>query len=323
MDSHMKVVICLNNISHANALAKRLVELTDKVSIRIAQWDGTPQKRTEIEGDDNDVIVVNDDLAAACSNASMLMDVLKEQFRAKTGRRLCCTADERPVVIGVGSAAGGSGTTAAAVTMARILAGRLKGETVLIFAGGTGNPMIYIEDAGKEGLAKSSLKTARELDYMLVHNIETDISRYITGDRYGPLTAVSAAEPRLLLERLQSVYAPEAAVLDLGSRDPDAYCHIYVELASCGDLRAADFEKKAAACETAESRLFILNRTAAISNKGRLFCLPMDAESFRSVKERGQIEIAMDGLYAAAVREAADEVIKMAGDFKPTKVSIT
>ena len=49
----------------------------------------------------------------------------------------------------------------------------------------------------------------------------------------------------------------------------------------------------------------------------------MDAESFRSVKERGQIEIAMDGLYAAAVREAADEVIKMAGDFKPTKVSIT
>ena len=58
-------------------------------------------------------------------------------------------------------------------------------------------------------------------------------------------------------------------------------------------------------------------------DEGRLFCLPMDAESFRSVKERGQIEIAMDGLYAAAVREAADEVIKMAGDFKPTKVSIT
>ena len=62
MDSHMKVVICLNNISHANALAKRLVELTDKVSIRIARWDGTSKKRAEIEGDDNDVIVVNDDL---------------------------------------------------------------------------------------------------------------------------------------------------------------------------------------------------------------------------------------------------------------------
>lgn len=44
MDSHMKVVICLNNISHANALAKRLVELTDKVSIRIARWDGTPKR---------------------------------------------------------------------------------------------------------------------------------------------------------------------------------------------------------------------------------------------------------------------------------------
>ncbi|MGN1333994.1 MAG: hypothetical protein ACI4U1_02665 [Anaerovoracaceae bacterium] len=319
----MKVVICLNNISHANALAKRLVELTDKISISIARWDGTPRKRAELGDDNNGVIVVDDDLAAACSNASILMDVLKEQFRAKTGGRLCCAADEKPVVIGVGSAAGGSGTTAAAVTMARILAGRLKGETALIFAGGTGNPMIYIEDAGKEGLAKSSLKTARELDYMLVHNIETDISRYITGDRYGPLTAVSAAEPRLLLEKLESLCAPEAAVLDLGSRDPAAYCHIYVELASCGDLRAADFEKKAAACETADSRLFFLNRTAAISNRDRFFCLPQDAESFRFDNERGQIEIAMDGLYAAAIRKAADEIIKMADGFKLKKVSIT
>ena len=40
---------------------------------------------------------------------------------------------------------------------------------------------------------------------MLTHNIETDIMKYIIKDRYGPLAAVSAAAPRLLLERLQAI----------------------------------------------------------------------------------------------------------------------
>ena len=182
--------------------------------------------------------------------------------------------------------------------------------------------MIYIEKTDKDSLREDNRRTARELDYMLTHNIETEVSRYITGDRYGPLAAVSAAEPRLLLDRLEGLYNLEAAVLDLGSGGRTADCHIYIEVAACGDLRAAAFEKKAAAGEAAGNRILLLNKTAAINSKGRLFCLPNDPESFQYKEDpegkggapdkNGEIiEISMDGLYAAAMRQAAEEVVKI------------
>ena len=321
MNGYMDVEICLQNSDHADALARRLVQLTDRIRITVAC-----EERAECAGrgngelmpkeDKDNLLIVDDALAAACSSASQLLALLKERYKAKTGRRLCCAADGGPVIIGVGSAAGGSGTTAAAVTLARILAGKLKGETALIFADGSGNPMIYIEKTDKDSLGEDNRRTARELDYMLTHNIETEVSRYITGDRYGPLAAVSAAEP------LEGLYNLEAAVLDLGSGSRTADCHIYIEVAACGDLRAAAFEKKAAAGEAAGNRILLLNKTAAINSKGRLFCLPHDPESFQykedpegkggaSDKNGERIEISMDGLYAAAMRQAAEEVVKI------------
>ena len=324
MDGYMDVVIVLQNSRHAAALARRLVQLTDRIRITVEDADDEDKSRkrgTEAEGTDDSVLLVDDNLAAACSSASLLLTRLKEQYLTRTGRRLCCAADEGPIIIGVGSAAGGSGTTAAAVTLARILAGKLKGETALIFADGSGNPMIYIEKTNKDSLGEDNRRTARELDYMLTHNIETEVSRYITGDRYGPLAAVSAAEPRLL-DRLEGLYNLEAAVLDLGSGGRTADCHIYIEVAACGDLRAAAFEKKAAAGEAAGNRILLLNKTAAINSKGRLFCLPNDPESFQYKedpegkvgapdKNGERIEISMDGLYAAAMRQAAEEVVKI------------
>lgn len=327
MDGYMNVEICLQNSDHADALARRLVQLTDRIRITVARDErvgcaGRGNEKLMPEEDKDNLLIVDDALAAACSSASQLLALLKERYKAKTGRRLCCAADGGPVIIGVGSAAGGSGTTAAAVTLARLLAGKLKGETALIFAAGSGNPMIYIEKTDKDSLVEDNPRTARELDYMLTHDIETEVSRYITGDRYGPLAAISAAEPRLLLERLEGLYNLQAAVLDLGSGGRTADCHLYIEVAACGDLRAAAFEKKAAAGEAAGNRILLLNKTAAISRRGRLFCLPYDPESFHYkeeteekggalIKNEDRIEISMDGLYAAAMRQAAEEVIKI------------
>ena len=314
MDGYMNVVLCLENSQHADALARRLVQLTDRIHITIAAEEpesGSEWAKKENFGDDN-MLIVNDELAAACSSASALLEVLKERYMAKTGRRLCCAADGGPVIIGVGSAAGGSGTTAAAVTLARILAGKLSGETALIFSGGSGNTLDYLEN-----IEKCDHKTTRELDYMLTHNIETDIMKYIIKDRYGPLAAVSAAAPRLLLERLQAICNVEAAVLDLGSGGRTADCHIYIETAACGDLRAAAFEERAAAIPAAENRILLLNKTAAINREGRLFCLPLDSESFRRVQGTGsRIEIAMDGIFTAAMRQAAEEVKNMIDNMK-------
>ena len=327
MNGYMNVEIRLQNSDHADALARRLVQMTDRIRITVFSEERVDYARRgngELmpKEDKDNLLIVDDALAAACSSASQLLALLKERYKAKTGRRLCCAADGGPVIIGVGSAAGGSGTTAAAVTLARILAGKLKGETALIFADGSGNPMIYIEKTDKDSLGADNRRTARELDYMLTHNIETEVSRYITGDRYGPLAAVSAAEPRLLLDRLEGLYNLEAAVLDLGSGGRTADCHIYIEVAACGDLRAAAFEKKAAAGEAAGNRILLLNKTAAINSKGRLFCLPNDPESFQYKEDpegkggapdkNGEIiEISMDGLYAAAMRQAAEEVVKI------------
>ncbi len=314
----MNVVLKLSSRQHAEALAQRLVQLTDR--IRITDCAAKDEK-----GCDNNepCFVVDDQLAAACSSASALLNVLRVRYTEETGRRLCCAADAGPVIIGAGSAAGGSGTTAAAVTLARILAGRMDGETVLIFADRNSDGMRYLENTGGDNRAFSS----RQLDYMLTHNIETDITKYICRDRYGPLAAVSAADPRLLLDRLEPIYPIEAAVLDLGSRGRAADCHIDMETAACGDLRAADFEARAAAPDAAVNKIFFLNKTAAAGRRDRLFCLPEDPESFRmctltgrgsadSGIGSGNIEIAMDGMFAAAVRKAADEVIAMIEQLK-------
>ena len=129
MDGYMGVVIVLQNSRHAEAVARRLVQLTDRSRITVEDADDEDKSRkrgTEAEGTDDSVLLVDDNLAAACSSASLLLTRLKEQYLTRTGRRLCCAADEGPIIIGVGSAAGGSGTTAAAVTLARILAGKLK-----------------------------------------------------------------------------------------------------------------------------------------------------------------------------------------------------
>lgn len=313
----MNVEICLQNSDHADALARRLVQLTDRIRITVARDErvgcaGRGNEELMPEEDKDNLLIVDDALAAACSSASQLLALLKERYKAKTGRRLCCAADGGPVIIGVGSAAGGSGTTAAAVTLARILAGKLSGETALIFSGGSGNPLDYLEN-----IEKCDHKTTRELDYMLTHNIETDIMKYIIKDRYGPLAAVSNTDPRLLLERLQAICNVEAAVLDLGSGGRTADCHIYIETAACGDLRAAAFEERAAAIPAAENRILLLNKTAAINREGRLFCLPLDSESFRRVQGTGsRIEIAMDGIFTAAMRQAAEEVKNMIDNMK-------
>ena len=316
MDGYMDVVIVLQNSRHAAALARRLVQLTDRIRITVEDADDEDKSRkrgTEAEGTDDSVLLVDDNLAAACSSASLLLTRLKEQYLTRTGRRLCCAADEGPIIIGVGSAAGGSGTTAAAVTLARLMAGKLKGETALIFAGGSGNPMIYIEKTHKNSSVEHKSKTPRELDYMLTHNIETEMSGYIISDRYGPLAAVSAADPRLLLERLRTSYNVEAAVLDMGSGGRTADCHIYIETAACGDLRAAAFEEGAAA----ENKIFLLNKAAARDRRGRLFCLPHNPDSFRLVEKQQKeqkginIEILMDGLYSSAMRPVAEEIREM------------
>ena len=320
MDGYMDVVIVLQNSRHAEALARRLVQLTDRIRITVEDADDEDKSRkrgTEAEGTDDSVLLVDDNLAAACSSASLLLTRLKEQYLTRTGRRLCCAADEGPIIIGVGSAAGGSGTTAAAVTLARLMAGKLKGETALIFAGGSGNPMIYIEKTHENSSVEHKSKTPRELDYMLTHNIETEMSGYIISDRYGPLAAVSAADPRLLLERLRTSYNVEAAVLDMGSGGRTADCHIYIETAACGDLRAAAFEEGAAAEAAAENKIFLLNKAAARDRRGRLFCLPHDPDSFRLVEKQQKeqkginIEILMDGLYSSAMRPVAEEIREM------------
>ena len=312
----MNVVLKLSNRQHAEDLARRLVQLTDRIRIT----DSAAMDKTA--GDEKiPYFEIDDSMAAACSSASALLNVIRARYTEETGRRLCCAADAGPVIIGAGSAAGGSGTTAAAVTLARILAGRMDGETVLIFAHRNSDGMRYLENIGGDKRVFSS----RQLDYMLTHDIETDITKYICRDRYGPLAAVSAADPRLLLDRLEVLYPVEAAVLDLGSRGRAADCHIYIETAACGDLRAADFETRAAAPDAAGNKIFFLNKTAASGRQGRLFCLPEDCESFRSGADRsmedrgtgiGTIEIAMDGLFAAAVRKAADEVIAMMEQFR-------
>ena len=343
MDGYMNVVICLENPIHARALAGRLVQLTDRVHISIGS-----DKDIASDKDEN-ALIVDDKLAAACSSASALLEQLKAMYTEKTGRRLCCAADPGPAIVGVGSAAGGSGTTAAAVTLARHLSGRLKGETALIFAGGSGNPMVYLEEPGGSPTRERSgegdgfrnrvtFRTASdsgELDYMLNHNIDTDIMKYIKRDRYGPLAAVCAAPPKLLLDRMTKLINLEAAVIDWGSSwgCRAAGCHILAEVAARGDLRAAEFEEKAAAravaegCSTAKeessaachyeaagTRIFILNKAAAMDQRDRFFSFPYDSHSFRITGNR--IEIAMDGLYAAAARKAAEIIIEIISEIK-------
>ena len=331
MDGYMNVVLRLENQYHLQALAKRLVQLTDRIRINIV---GPEQN---MEWKEKDVLYVDDELAAACSSASALLEKLKFMYTEKTGERLCCAPDAGPAIVGVGSAAGGSGTTAAALTLARLLAGRLKGETLLIFAGGSGNPLVYLETSeeheGSKGEVKREYKDqseltgiSRELDYMLSHNLRTDIMKYIKRDRYGPFAAACTAPPRLLLDRLEKLAEVEAAVIDFGTScgGRTAGCHVFAEVAARGDLRAAEFREKAADSNFAAShysaaaaRLFILNKAAAMDQTDRLFCVPYDRESFRATSH--QIEIAMDGLYAAAMRKAADKVIETISEIRNMK----
>lgn len=305
MRGYMNVVLALGNRYHAGALARRLVELTDR--IRIIYCEAGDQKVNDIK---EPFFVVDDELAAACSSASALLERLRAVYTEKTGRRLCSADNKRPIIIGAGSAAGGSGTTAAAVMLARLLAGKLKGETALVFAGGSGNPMIYLEGEG--------YGSSRELDYVLRNNVETDIMKYVKRDRYGPLTVITSANPEIVIDRMAEKINLEAAVIDFGSSRRSCDCHIFMETASKEDRRAARFEEYAASHDAAAGPdIFILNKAAAINRKGRLFCIPLDRESFSFLAdsedpEAGcRIEIAMDGIFSAAMRQVAGEVIEI------------
>ena len=123
MDGYMNVVLRLENQYHLQALAKRLVQLTDRIRINIV---GPEQN---MEWKEKDVLYVDDELAAACSSASALLEKLKFMYTEKTGERLCCAADAGPAIVGVGSADGGG------VDTGKAFGGKAEGRNVTHICG--------------------------------------------------------------------------------------------------------------------------------------------------------------------------------------------
>ena len=282
MSYAMKIKICLTEEELGLRLAKRFSELSPGIQTEVC---------SKVKGE-YDFVIKDRDLKDIFP-VSEALDRMEDEYFKRTGKRLQRSNKGPRGLFLFTSGTGGSGLTAVAFTFARHIAGKLN-EKVLFIDTDSWGPLDYLE-AGSEGKPSS-----RELMYKIRTGSETDLSRYISRDRYGP-EVITVKDPSKD-ELLGILEASDCRFGVISGRSIPIKGSARIEVVNEWDKRHPPRDP--------ESDL-------RISNKGSM--VPEDPESF--ISEGGRVKIDMSGDFALAVRKVFREVIDSYGYGRPEKSS--
>ena len=198
-------------------------------------------------------------------------------------------------IIALSSLLGGSGVSAAAVTMGRQIAMSTDKKVLYMNMGGSKAWELYAYEAEK------ALRPARELPHMIENKVLHSLDSYVSSDKYGLKYLERTDKAEMIVDKLREMKTFDIVLLDapppsLGINF-DKTCLIQNDK----DMRTkydsnsrADFK-----AGKDEEVVQIINRSARTDWEEGMVRIPEDRNSFVPC-EKG-IEILMDGDYAAGI----------------------
>lgn len=196
-------------------------------------------------------------------------------------------------IISVSSLLGGSGVSAAAVTMGRQMAMNAGKSVLYMNMGGSRSWELYTHETEKP------LRPARELPHMVENNLLYSLDSYVSSDKYGLKYLEGTEKAEILLDKLREMKSFDFVILDAPPPSLrihfDRVCLIHNDK----DVRTKYDAAKQGKAFAGKELIQIVNRSARTDCEEGVFRIPEDRDSFVPC-EKG-IEILMDGDYAARI----------------------
>lgn len=196
-------------------------------------------------------------------------------------------------IISLSSSLGGSGVSAAAVTMGRQIAMNTGKNVLYMNMGGSRAWKLYAYEADK------ALRPARELPHMIENNLVNSLDSYVSSDKYGLKYMDRTENAEIVVNKLRELKNFDIVILDAPQANSrinfDKVCMIHNDKDS--RTKYDSFNQADHGLEKDKDVVQIRNRSARTDCGEGIFRIPEDRDSFVPC-EKG-IEILMDGDYAA------------------------
>lgn len=232
------------------------------------------------------------------SSVSQLLQRIFEIYEELYGKSFFSEGSASSVTYSFSSAMGGSGTSAAALTAARLLS--CEGGKRVLYAGLGGSQ-------SREWYIKQVQRAARsvdELKYILKNGMEYTISSYIARDQWGVNILCGSGNVQsdeTLLRAIERERIFDVIVADMPQEASEPAFEKKFEIINVRDERSA---RAAELCKGRQSReaesYLIMNRSYGNHREDKVLHIVNDPSSFVHTAEG--IEIALDKSYAEGVR---------------------
>lgn len=204
-------------------------------------------------------------------------------------------------VIAILSLTGGSGVSAAAVTVGRQICMNSDKKVLYMNAGGTDSWKYYISDANK------AVRPSRELAHLIQNNAVFSIDSYVATDKFGLRYLDRTEKPEIVLKTLQESGEYDIILVDMPDMFSDMdFDRMYI-IQNDRDLR--DRVPVPGELQFSNTKFVtrLINRSPTAGREEDCIKIPEDGRSF-TVTDTG-IDIAMDGDYAMNIRKVSEEWI--------------
>ena len=304
---------------YARKLARRLCELCPGLQIDIRR----PGEPASIPAYDvllaEEAVLKDEALQAVCSvrltreecflPAPAILEKILDACGPRSGRLLSPRTDIPVRFLVFSAATGGAGTTAAALTLGRILAGVSEQE------------VLYLEgDAGRSGglpggwevytkVTDPALRPAAELSYRLRQQQDVRLQPYLAKDFYGLHFLSLPVDSILNLQAQPDLLAGFGTVIvDCGTATDPRLAGTRLHLVNRADSRRGLWPPETSG---ADEEIRIENRGSSYQADERHFVLTNDPQSFvrQGDKDGGSVEIAQNGIFARDLRRMAEALL--------------
>lgn len=323
----INVGIYLRNKQHMEDMAKALAELSPRLNISEMEYR-THYLRDEEE--DFDVLVTNRDgfeeynpkvlliegrhelgyyekyekerqAVGAYATASEVLAGIIRIYERNMQISFSPKRDSGVIIISILSATGGSGVSAAAVTVGRQICMNSDKKVLYMNVGGTESWKLYITDANK------AVRPAKELSHLIQNKAVFSIDSYVATDKFGLRYLDRTDKPEIVLRTLQESGEYDIILIDMPDGALNMDFHRMYIIQNDKDIRARVSALKEPETENTKFVTRLINRSPTAGREGNVIRIPEDSRSF-SLTDTG-INIAMDGDYAMNIRKVSEEWI--------------
>lgn len=209
--------------------------------------------------------------------------------------------DRQTSILAFFSSMGGSGVSAAAVTIGRHLAMNSNKKVLYVNAGGSGLWKLYVSYISKAS------RPSRELPHLIQNDAVYSLESYVGVDRYGLRYLEKPDRPETVLKKLCEINAYDMILVDMPEPFTDIEFDKTYFVQNEKDFRTGLCPADDLSIKSGADFIEIINRSISAGCEDSCIKIPEDRASF--VRTENGIEIAMDGDYARNMRKVCEEWI--------------